>query len=384
MIYFDNAATGGFKAFSVQETVPTAIKHLCANPTRSSHRLASTGGEFVYKTRALVQKTFSAPSVDRVVFTKNCTEALCTAILGILKKGDHVITTCMEHNSVLRPLEHLKTQKGVEVDYIFPEKAAYFSQKPLITFERVKPLLKKNTRLVITNHASNVNGSMTGVREIGRALKAERPDVIYLVDGAQSGGHLPIDMQDFGIDVLCLACHKALGGIMGLGALLFSDSTEILPLTFGGTGSDSLSLSQPDYYPDRLESGTLNLPAIIGLYEGLMHTASNLDFIPTQLVKMTDALLGYLSKVSGVTVYSVPNPFGIVAFSLNGISSDECAHRLSDEFDIAVRGGLHCAPLMHKYLGTENKGLVRASLSTQNTFREITCFVRAIEQILSN
>jgi len=384
MIYFDNAATGGFKPYSVQEVVPTVIKHLCANPTRSSHRLSAVGGEMVFKTRMLLKEFFNAPSAERVIFTKNCTEALNTVILGLLKKGDHAVISCMEHNSVLRPLNHLKAERGVTFDVITPKKEAFFTQKAPISYKDVRGLIKPDTRLVLINHASNVNGALADVYDIGINLRQEFPNVLFAVDGAQSGGHLPIDVKKFCIDALCLACHKGLGGIMGSGALILSDRCDPAPLTMGGTGSDSFNLHQPDYYPDRLESGTLNLPAIVALYEGLLHTQASFDFSAHQLPKMTEHLISALSQTDGATTYSLPNAVGIVAFSVNTVPSQTVAQILSDEYDIAVRAGFHCAPLMHRALHTHEDGLVRVSLSPQNTFKEISTLLKAVKEIIKS
>lgn len=380
MIYFDNAATGGFKPYNVTEAVTAAIKYLSVNPTRSGHRQAKAGGDIVFKARQLLKETFGSKYIERVIFTKNCTEALDTAIFGILKEGDHVVATCMEHNSVLRPIKRMMDEKGVTADFVFPQKAAYISQDPLILYSDIKPLIRENTRLVITNHISNVTGSSADVGEIGRALKRDFPNIIYMVDGAQSGGHVGIDMERDGIDVLCLAGHKGLGGITGSGALIFNDC-DISPLMCGGTGTDSFSLNQPDYYPERLESGTLSLPAIISLYEGLIYTRQNMETGSARLADMTSVLISALTGLKGVKVYSLPNPAGIVSFSVARIPSEECAEILSEKYSIAVRGGFHCAPLMHEYLGTQNHGLVRASLGFQNTYSEIDKFVSAISEI---
>ncbi len=380
MIYFDNAATGGFKPYSVQEATCTVIKHLCVNPTRSGHRLAERGAEMIYRARRLLQVFFNAPQLDRVIFTKNCTEALNTAIFGLLQKGDHVVTTCMEHNSVLRPLWELKRRGAIEFDVVYPKESPFITQKHAICYDDVEPFIRRDTRLVITNQASNVTGATADVVGIARGLKTEHPNVIYMVDGAQSAGHIAIDMA-CGIDVLCLAGHKGLCGIMGSGALIFGD-TDISPLTFGGTGSDSFA-PQPTYYPECLESGTLNLPAIVALYEGVMYVKNHLDFTGEQLVKMTERLINGL-KTIGVRVFSHPNAIGIASFEMPNISSTECAEKLSALYDVAVRGGFHCAPLMHKYLKTEKGGLVRASLCNQNTFREIDLFLSFISELLKN
>ena len=169
---------------------------------------------------------------------------------------------------------------------------------------------------------------------------------------------------------------------MGSGVLIFSSSVDIKPFMHGGTGSESFSLLQPDCYPEKLECGTLNLPAIVALYEGVMHVKNHIEFTASQLTKMTEYLVNSLNKIDGVTVYSKPNKSGIVAFKLANLSSEECAERLSIEYDIAVRAGFHCAPLMHKFLNTEEDGLIRASLAPQNTFKEITLFLRAINQLI--
>ena len=380
MIYFDNAATGGFKPYTVSEAVTSTVKYLCANPTRSGHKLANAGGEAVFRTRKLLSDMFSCGAPDRVVFTKNCTEALNTAILGILKPGDHAIATCAEHNSVLRPLCRLEGL-GVETDYVFPEKTAYISQERFISYADVKPLIKKNTRMVIVVHASNVNGAEADIHDIGTGLKRDHPSVIFAVDGAQSGGHVKIDMAADGIDILCLAGHKGLCGIMGSGVLLFNERCDIRPLCFGGTGSDSLNLDQPYHYPDRLESGTLNLPAIVALYEGALFVEENMNKSAAYLKKLTAAAIDGLKRIDGIKVYSRPNPFGIAAFEAEGVPSEVVSETLSEEYDIAVRGGFHCAPKMHEYLGTLNEGLVRISLSIWNTAKETERFLSAVKNI---
>lgn len=379
MINFDNAATGGSKPYSVRESVANVVANLPVNATRSGHKLASAGGDIVYKTRKILANLFNAPYPERVIFTKNCTEALNIALLGTLVPGDHVVTTALEHNSVLRPLEHLRAT-GVEISVAVPPKGAYISQNPLITYNDIRPLVKKNTRLVAVTGMSNVTGSIVDVSGIGRGLKRDFKDIIFLVDGAQSVGHIPINMQKDCIDILCLAGHKGLDGITGSGALIFGD-VEIRPLMFGGTGSDSFSLAQPEFYPDRLESGTLSLPAVVSMYEGAMHVGRTLALSAERLADMSSVLISALGEIDGVRVFSLPNPAGIVAFSVGEIPSEEVAAELSDRYDCCVRGGFHCAPLMHEYLGTTERGLVRASMGPRNTYREIDEFVRAVAAV---
>ncbi len=380
MIYFDNAATGGFKARTVADAVAAVLGSLNANPTRSGHRLALAAGDAVLRTRELLRDTFGAERADRVVFTANCTAALNTALLGTLNEGDEVVATCMEHNSVLRPLNALSHSRGVRCRVAIPQKAAYISQKTLIRYRDIAPLLTKKTRLVVTAHACNVTGNETDIEDVGRNLKRFRPDIIYLVDGAQSGGHISINMADAGVDILCLAGHKGLGGIMGTGVLMFGD-VDIRPLVYGGTGTQSSDPEQPAFYPERLESGTLPLPSIVALYEGVLDAAETMRRTPNALSELTAALVDALRGIDGVAVYSPPNRCGIAAFQVAGAGSDEVADILSEEYNIAVRGGLHCAPLMHRYLGTETAGLVRASLSVHNTVREISVFAAAVREI---
>ncbi|MBR6736979.1 MAG: aminotransferase class V-fold PLP-dependent enzyme [Clostridia bacterium] len=372
MIYFDNAATGGFKPSAVTESVFSAVKYLCANPSRSSHKLAYLAGDCVYKTRSKLSSFFNAVSPSHVVFTKNCTEALNTAILGSNVKGE-VLTTVFEHNSVLRPLYYLEKKGDITIKIIEPENGRF------ITASDVIKNFSSRTKMVIVSGASNVTGEVNEIEKIGAFLKDK--NAVYLVDGAQLGGHYPIDVQRFNIDYLCLACHKGLYSIMGLGALIFSSKVKPLPLTMGGTGTETFNLNQPDVYPERLESGTLNLPAICSLEEGLLYLEKNADFIREYLTNLTDYLTVKLCEISGVTVYTRKNPVGITAFSIAGIDSNEVSELLSSKYDIAVRGGFHCAPLTHKFLNTQDSGLVRASICPHNTKREVNALISAIKDI---
>ena len=350
MLYLDNAATGGRKPDAVVSAVTSAAK-LCANPGRSGHKLSLACAASVLECRKALSDFFGGYGFERTVFTKNCTEALNIALFGLLSPGDHVVTTCMEHNSVLRPLEFLKS-RGISYD-VCPLADGNVSP------ETIARAVKPNTRLVAVTAASNVTGARPPLREIRAAI----PDrVLLLADGAQGGGHSPIDMQKTGIDALALAGHKGLMGIQGSGALLFSDRANPRPLLFGGTGSESYSLAMPDFYPDALEAGTLSFPAVVSLLEGVRYLSAKGKEIPRALLSLTEYLIRKLS-LPGCKVYSAPNACGIVAFSLRGLPSEYLAGRLSEEYSVAVRGGLHCAPLMHRALGTEEDGLVRVSFS---------------------
>ena len=374
MIYFDNAATGGRKPDQVLTAVQSAVR-VCANPGRSGHKLSLTCARLVQDTRNALNDFFHGYGFDRVIFTKNCTEALNVALFGALQKGDHVITTCMEHNSVLRPLHALQTAGIISYDVcpLMDE-----NDEKNITAESIRALLRPNTRAVIVTTASNVNGAIPNLDKI-RAILPEK--VLLLCDGAQGCGHLPIDMQKTGIDALAVAGHKGMHGIQGSGALLFSSRFDPAPFCYGGTGSISNSLNMPDFYPDRLEAGTLSFPAIISLLEGTRYLTMQGKRTQNKIVRLTEQLLCGIQNLPDYAAYSMVNPCGIVAFAHRAYPSEYIARRLSEDYGIAVRGGLHCAPLMHEALGTADGGLVRASLSHFNSAKEVALLLDALVQI---
>ncbi|MBO5889035.1 MAG: aminotransferase class V-fold PLP-dependent enzyme [Clostridia bacterium] len=373
MIYLDNAATGGFKPNSVIETATSVIKYLNANPGRSGHRLSKTGASFVYSARKKLSEFFNNGEIERVIFTKNCSEGLNTAIHGVLKNGDHVITTCFEHNSVLRPLFTLEKAGVITLSIVYPENNEF------ITKSDIEKAYTKNTKLVAVNHISNVNGSINDIKSIGKFLSDKNS--YFLVDGAQSAGHVKIDMQKNFIDILSVAGHKGLYAVQGSGALILGSKVEISPTFQGGTGTESFNALQPDCYPEKLEVGTLNLPAICSLEEGVRYIESSIDYLEIRLTEMTFYLINRLSQIDKVQIYSKPNPAGIVAFSIDNCPSVEASERLSDEFDIAVRGGFHCAPLMHKFLKTDTDGLIRVSICPHNTKRDLYLLLNAVKTI---
>ncbi len=370
MIYFDNAATGGRKPDSVLSAVTAAVT-VCANPGRSGHKLSLSCANLVQNCRRTVDEFFDGYGFDRVIFTKNCTEALNIALFGVLKRGDHVIVSAMEHNSVLRPLEYLRTQGVIEYD------VCTLSQGNIRASD-VAALLKPNTRLVAVTSASNVTGAIPPITEIRRVLPSR---VLLLCDGAQGGGHFPIRMREAGIDLLPLAGHKGLFGIQGSGALLFSERVDPQPILYGGTGSVSVSLSMPDFYPDALEAGTLSFPAVASLLEGVRFLSVYLSQIQPRVTELTSCFLKGLKKLPLYHSYSQPNPCGIVAFAHKKVQSEQVASVLSSKYDIGIRGGLHCAPLMHEALGTADGGLCRVSFSHFNSRAEIDELLSALSQM---
>lgn len=371
MIYLDNAATGGFKISAVINTANKINKFLCANPGRSGHKLSNEGLILVSETRETIANAFGCSS-ERVIFTKNCTEALNLAIFGANIAKTEVLTTIYEHNSVLRPLYRLCEQNKITLKVLKPDQ-----ENDL--YSLIKSNLSLNTGMVVTTAISNVTGEVIPVKKIGELLKDK--GIFYVVDGAQAGGHLALSLKDDNISALCLAGHKGLYGLMGTGALLLSDNAELNPLLFGGTGSYTMLKTQPSSYPEKLECGTLNLSGIASLKEGVLYATRNLSNFHDLLISLSKQTIDGLIKINGVKVYSKPNPAGIVSFSVKDLSSQEVALILDDEFDIAVRGGLHCAPLMHENLQTLNLGLVRASFSAHNTSREARALISAIKRI---
>ena len=370
MIYLDNAATGGFKPSAVLDSATNTMRYLLSNPTRSSHRLSLTGSKAVYNTRKTASQIFGT-DVERVIFTKNCTEALNLAILGSDVCGKTVITTVYEHNSVLRPLFYLKSQGKIVLKILDCQREELPSS--------IENEIDDTTGLIVTSAISNVTGEILPVTEIAKV--ANKYSVPYVVDGAQAGGHISLNAVKQGISCIALAGHKGLYGLMGSGLLIIHPNYNVSPIIFGGTGTESLNTYQPQDYPEKLESGTQNLPAIVALNEGLKYSSVNLRSFSEILYNWTIWVKEELSNIKGVSVFSKNNPAGIVSFKLSNFTSGEVADVLNQEFDIATRGGLHCAPLIHKRLGTEEEGLVRASFSVQNTERELIAFISAVRKI---
>ena len=373
MIYLDNSATTLIKPKEVIKAVNDSLLYYSANPGRSGHKASVKTALKIEEVREVIARHFNVSSAQNIVFTTNCTHALNIAILGSAKQGGHIVCTENEHNSVLRPLEHLKNL-GI-IDYTI----AYQSTPTGITVEDIKKCINENTYMIICNHISNVNGSRANIKNIGKFCQEN--GYIFLVDGAQSCGHEKIDMQELGIDYLAVAGHKGFYAPQSIGVLVMNDKYRPEPILFGGTGTNSLELVQPKTYPERLESGTISTPLILGLGAGVKFVEENFNDINNKLDDLTTYLNYELTKM-GVTSYTHPeNSYGVVSFNIDDMHSNEVADILNEKYDICVRSGYHCAPIKHKALGTLEQGTVRVSISYFNNFSEIQRLIYAIRHI---
>lgn len=375
MIYLDNAATTLHKPPEVAEVVKQAIL-TAGNAARGAHSVSLSASRTVFETRQKLAQLFSCPRPDHVVFTMNSTEALNIAIYGLLSPGDHVISTDLEHNSVLRPLYDLQT-RGVFVDFVSADRRGN------VRYEDFEALFRENTKLVVCTHASNLTGNVLDIAHISKIAHAHGARLI--VDVSQTAGSIPIDMQKMGIDVLCFTGHKGLMGPQGTGGLCIQPGVEIRPLLRGGTGVHSYDKNQPQAYPTRLEAGTLNGHSIAGLDAAL-------DFLLAQGVETIGARERSLMRrfydgvrdIPGVTVYgdfSQEARAAIVALNIHDYDSSEVSDVLFTDYGIATRPGAHCAPRMHEALGTEKQGAVRFSFSYFNTEEEDDAAIHAVREL---
>ena len=376
MIYLDNAATTYPKPESVIRSAVNAI-YEGGNSGRGSHKSAIKAGEIIYGVREKLGEMFSCES-ERVIFTFNCTLALNTAIRGSVSRGDHVIVSSLEHNSVLRPLHALKSE-GV-ITY------SVAGVNPLSDDETVRSfasLIRKETSLIVCTAVSNVFGTVLPIERIGRLCR--KRGIRFIVDGAQAAGMRETDMKRNMIDILCLPGHKGLMGLMGTGVLLMAEGIDVKPLIYGGTGSFSMLREQPEVYPDRLESGTLNLPGIASVGAGVdfIKSVGGLSAVQEKEKELTHMLCSDLSVVRKAVVYpqfSGKKATGIVAFNLRGFHSEEVGELLS-EGGFAVRSGYHCAYLAHKSCETDKTGVVRVSPGYFNTKKDVKNLIFYLNKI---
>ena len=379
MIYLDNAATTLHKPPQVMEAVVRAMTTM-GNAARGAHGSALEASRAIYDTRRKLAALFGCPRPDHVVFTCNSTEALNTAISGLLAPGDHVVSTDLEHNSVLRPLYRLEAERGVAVSFVPADRRGN------VALEDFDALIRPETKAIVCTHGSNLTGNLVDIARVGR-LARER-GVLLVVDASQTAGSVPIHMEEMGIDVLCFTGHKGLMGPQGTGGLCIRPGVDIRPWKVGGSGVQSYSREQPEEYPTRLEAGTLNSHGILGL-------SAALDFIRNTGVETIGRREGELMErfyrgvvsLKGVTVYgdfAQPRRGAIVALNVGDMGSGEVSDILSEEYGIATRPGAHCAPRMHQALGTVEQGAVRFSFSWYNTEEEVDAAVRAVAEIAAS
>ena len=378
LLYFDNAATSWPKPEATPAAMDRYLREIGGSPGRSAHRLSLEAGRIILEAREAVAKLLGADDPFRIVFTKNATEALNIAFRGLLKPGDHVVTSSMEHNSVMRPLRALEAG-GVAVSVI------PCSSRGELDPADIPPMIRPNTRAIILTHASNVTGTILPVGEAGRI--ARERGLLLIVDAAQTAGAVPIAVEEMGIDLLAFTGHKALYGPPGTGGLYIKKGieTQIGPLMTGGTGSRSEFEEQPEFLPDKFESGTPNTVGLAGLGAGVSWIlARGVDTIRAREELLTARFIGGLREIPGVTLMGPVDPSSrtaVVSFNIAGLMPSEAALELDQRFAIMSRPGLHCAPAAHRTIGTFPRGTLRFGFGFFNTEEEIDTALGAIRNL---
>ncbi|MCU0576590.1 MAG: aminotransferase class V-fold PLP-dependent enzyme [Desulfobacterota bacterium] len=379
-IYLDNAASSWPKPESVIRAVELTLREAAANPGRSGHSLSVEAARIISDARSEAAAFFGVADPLRIVFTKNATESLNIVINGLLRPGDHVITSRMEHNSVMRPLNAAR-ERGISISSVRCSRTGELDP------DDVRKAVTKDTRLVVLTHASNVTGTIMPVAEVGAITRGE--GIPFCVDAAQSAGCLPIDVDAMNIDLLAFTGHKALYGPQGTGGLFIRGGleAEISPLVMGGTGSASEHEEQPLFMPDKYESGTPNTAGIAGLLEGGRFVSSQgIASIRDHEMALASVLLEGLDGIPGVRVHGPAEPekrIPVVSFTVDGMDASEVAYRLDDGCGIMVRPGLHCAPSAHRTLGTFPGGTVRFGFGFFNTAEQVRTALEAVSSIVN-
>lgn len=378
-LYFDNAATSYPKPDAVYERMQQFMREIGVSSGRGTYRRALEADRVVYETRQVLARLFNVRDSARIVFTSNATEALNLAIKGLLRAGDHVVTSSMEHNAVWRPLKRLEREKGIGLTVV--PCAADGSLEP----EDVEEALRPETRLLALVHASNVTGTLMPVEAIGRMARSK--GILFLVDAAQTAGVCPIDVEEMGVDLLAFTGHKGLLGPPGTGGLYVHEGIELEPLKEGGTGEESILETQPEALPDRYEAGTLNAPGIAGLGAGVEFIlAKTVECIREHEERLTAYLLRGLSGLEGVQIYGPCAPgrqVGVVSIHIAEYGPEEVGYVLDQTYGIMVRTGLHCAPCAHRTIGTLERGTLRISLGYGNTEAQVDLLIHALSEIIS-
>lgn len=376
MIYLDNAATTLKKPRKVIEAVVEAMNSM-GNCSRGAHAGNLAASRTVYGTRNKIAKLFGCKRADHVVFTNNSTEALNIAINGTINAGDHVITTDMEHNSVLRPLYRLEAERNVELSFV---PADSHGNIDYMNFEK---LIGPNTAAIICTHASNLTGNMIDVARVGAIAK--KHNLLFIVDASQTAGCFPIDAEAMNIDILCFTGHKGMMGPQGTGGMCIREGVAIRPWKVGGTGVHTYSNTQPEHLPVLLEAGTLNGHGIAGLSAAVDYINSvGIETIRSKEEMLMRRFYSGVSFIDGVTVYgdfSAEHHMAIVALNIRDYDSSEISDELSEAYGIATRPGAHCAPRMHQALGTTGQGAVRFSFAWFTSVEEVDEAIRAVKEL---
>jgi len=377
VIYLDNAATSWPKPESVYQTVEQTIRN-AGNAGRGANSMSLAASRILIEARMLLAELFNIPNSERIIFTQNVTEALNLALKGTLNAGDHVVISPYEHNSVVRVLEYLRAELDITYS-IAPLYSCNSSYDIVAAFESV---IQANTKMICVTHASNVLGTILPIHELGKLAKSY--NLLFLVDAAQTAGAIPIDAQAMEIDLLAFTGHKGLLGPQGTGGLYVKKDVLIKPLIHGGTGSRSAKLSQPDVFPDALESGTRNLAGIAGLAAGVRYCLEHMPEIRSHEILLLEKLLTYLQQQPHISMYGpakATERVGLVTFNLDKMSADELGYVLETQYNIATRTGLHCSPLAHQTIATVDKGAIRISVGPFTTELELNQLIAALEEI---
>ncbi len=376
MIYLDNAATTLHKPQAVIDAVVHAMTSM-GNASRGAHEGALLSSRTIYDARCRIAKLFGCSRPDHVVFTCNSTEALNIAIQGAIKPDSHVITTDLEHNSVLRPLYRMQDREGIRLSF------ARADREGALDYEELERLVDEKAQAIVCTHMSNLTGEMVDIKRIGQMAK--ECGILFIVDASQSAGNTPIDMEEMGIDILCFTGHKGLMGPQGTGGMCIREGVEIRPLKEGGSGVQSYRTRQPEEYPTRLEAGTLNGHGIAGLLAALdFILETGVETIGEKERSLARHFYDGVSGIEGVKVYGHYGdaPRGpVVALNIRDYDSSEVSDVLSVDYQIATRPGAHCAPRMHEALGTTDQGAVRFSFSWFNTMEEADKAVAAVQEL---
>lgn len=376
MIYLDNAATTWKKPPQVIRAVAEAMEHM-GNAGRGAHEVSLDASRVIYDTRKKLSELFGLGNPTRVAFTANSTEGLNIAIQGVFQPGDHVITTVLEHNSVLRPLYRMR-EHGAELTILSADEHGN------VDLEQMKEAVRDNTKGIVCTHASNLTGNMIDLKKAGEICRSN--GLLFVVDASQSAGIFPIDMQKMNIDILCFTGHKSLMGPQGVGGICVREGITVRPLVVGGTGVHSYSETQPEHMPEALEAGTLNGHGIAGLYAALEYLEEQgVENLKERELNLMWRLYEGLASIPEVQIYGDFTPgkerAPIVTFNIGDYDSGEVADELYERYGISSRAGAHCAPLMHRSLGTEEQGAVRFSISHFNTEEEIDLAIEAVRKL---